>query len=220
MSAEQRTGFAVNLKERFFGSPWVYRWLRPLLLGGFDFSNVYKWLNCGNSDILVDIGCGFGNALEYVKDFREYHGFDTSPRAIEWMRSNHNDPRVHLYTREVTGADLQALAPTCITMMGLLHHIDDGAATGLLEMLSSTASLRRIITLDPIFLRGHCLNNIMCRLDRGHYCRSKKGYQRLINAAGLSLDAEIWIHPGIPVAKYFCMGLSPLRPASETFANL
>ena len=181
---------------------------------------MYQWLDCGSSDILVDIGCGFGKALEHVKDFREYHGFDTSTRAIEWMRTAYPDPRVHLYNREVNGADLQRLAPTRIAMMGLLHHIDDTASGALLEMLAATASLQRTITADTVFLRGHCLNNIMCHLDRGRYPRSKKGYQRLIDKAGLRMEADFLIRPGIPVAEYFCMGLSPLRAADQTSANL
>ena len=201
----------MQLKELIFGTPWIYRRLRPALLGGFDFSRVYNWLECEGSDVIVDIGCGFGSALEHIHQFKEYHGFDTSLRAIEWMKSEYPAPNIHLYPREATALDLQRLLPTKLTLMGLLHHIDDNQAGELLSHLAESKSLRKVITSDTVFVRGRCINNILCRLDRGRWTRSQKGYENLVGKYGLRIEQRFTVETGFRFAQYFCMGLSPSR---------
>ena len=39
----------------------------------------YESLEAEASDVIVDVGCGTGDALRYLPSFKSYHGFDVDP---------------------------------------------------------------------------------------------------------------------------------------------
>ena len=57
----------------FFGLPWVFQRLRRWVLGGFSFAPAYHLLEVGNGDMVLDVGCGMGDAMQHLGDFQEYH---------------------------------------------------------------------------------------------------------------------------------------------------
>jgi SAM-dependent methyltransferase len=199
-----------RLQEWFLGHAWIYNWIRPAVLGGFDFSECYHWLEATPNDVIVDVGCGFGESLRYLPAFRSYHGFDTSSRAIQHFRNHHGgDPRIVLYERELTAADLDQIRPTKVLLMGILHHLRRDQAEQLLGWFSGRPHLEKIVTQDPVYRRGQWINNLLCWLDRGKFVLDQAGYEQRVTAAGLTIQHRIHCSSGNRLAHYLCLGLSP-----------
>lgn len=197
-----------QVKEWLLGNYWLYNWIRPLVLGGFDFSRCYQWLEVGPEDVVVDIGCGFGQSLTQLGAFQAYHGFDIDARAIQHCRQKFDgDGRITLYQRNLTQQDLESIRPTKVLMMGLLHHLTPEQALQLLGWLSQLPGLRKSVTQDPVYLPGKWINNLIGRLDRGRFVQDQQGYERLVELAGLSIQQRIHCASGTGWAHYFCLGL-------------
>jgi len=206
----------MSLYDRVLGIPFVYNHIRPLVVGGVDMTPSFANLEVQADDVVVDIGCGPGVALQYLHGFRALHGFDTDANAIAFARklaAGRTD--VTFEARAVTSADLEALAPTRVMMNGLLHHLSDALALELLGMCARLPSVRRIATQDPVILPGQRLSNFYARLDRGKYVRDENGYRALIAKAGLVIASEqiVRSHPTKGRALYLLTALE--RPAAR-----
>jgi len=200
----------MSLYDRVLGIPFVYTRIRPLMVGGVDMMPSYVNLDVQPDDVVVDVGCGPGEALKYLTRFRTFHGFDTDATAISFARklaANRSD--VTFEARAVTAADLAEIKPTRVMMNGLLHHLDDAQAIELLSMCARVPSVRRIATLDVVFLPGKYLSNLLARFDRGKHVRDVEGFRALASEANLSVthDQIVRSHPTRGWALYFMMAL-------------
>jgi SAM-dependent methyltransferase len=188
----------MSLYQRVLGLPFVYTKIRPLIVGGVDQTPSYRNLAVGKDDVVVDIGCGPGEALHYLSDFRALHGFDTDPIAISYARKlAAGRDNVTFEAREVTADDVRAIQPTRVLMNGLLHHLSDEQAIGLLTMCAQTPSVRRIATQDVVYLPGKHISNLFARFDRGKYVRNVAGFRDLVARSGLKVvdDQIVLCHP-------------------------
>jgi SAM-dependent methyltransferase len=200
----------MSLYDRVLGLPFVYTRIRPLVVGGVDMTPSYENLDVQPGDVVVDVGCGPGEALRHLKAFKSLHGFDTDARAITFARklaAGRSD--VTFDARAVTAADLARFAPTRIMMNGLLHHLSDHEALELLEMCARVPTVRRIATLDPAYLPGEPLSNFFARLDRGKHVRVPDAYRALASKANLNVAVGkiVRSHPTRGRALYFVMAL-------------
>jgi SAM-dependent methyltransferase len=177
---------ASRLYQRTLGHPLVYNRLRPWVIGGLDMAPVYRALEAASDDVIVDVGSGTGDALEYLDQFRTYHGFDIDEAAVSYARrraGNRNGVTYH--ARVVTREDLAAIQPTLLILAGLLHHMNDEEAIALLSLGASLPRLRRLVTQDVVYLPGEPVSNLLARLDRGKFVRNQEGYLALVARAGL-----------------------------------
>jgi SAM-dependent methyltransferase len=183
-------GFGSRWYQKLLGHPLVYNRLRPWVVGGIDMTAFYESLETEGTDVIVDVGCGTGDALRYLPSFKAYYGFDIDARAIEfaWERAA-GRPEVTFEARQVTSDDLASLRPSLVILAGLLHHMDDEPAVHLLELLAGTPSIRRIATQDVVYLPGERVSNMLARLDRGRYVREEDGYRALVERAGLRIES-------------------------------
>jgi SAM-dependent methyltransferase len=198
--------------RKLLAKPFVYDRVRPWVIGGLDMTPVYERLGARSNDVVVDVGCGTGDALRYLQSFAEYHGFDVDAAAIERARERAASRQGVVYeARAVTEADLESVQPTLAILAGLLHHLDDAEAGELLSMLARTTSIRRIVTQDVVFLPGERVSNLLARLDRGRFVRDEHGTRELVAQAGLHLeDAQIVrSRPRSGRALYLVMTLAP-----------
>jgi SAM-dependent methyltransferase len=183
-------GLGSRWYQKLLGHPFVYNRLRPWIVGGIDMTAFYESLGAEATDVIVDIGCGTGDALRYLLSFEAYHGFDIDARAVEFARARAaGRPNVTFEARPVTAEDLASLQPTLVILAGLLHHMDDGQAVSLLELLAQTPSMRRIGTQDVVYLPGERMSNLLARLDRGRFVRDEDGYRTLVARAGLRIES-------------------------------
>jgi SAM-dependent methyltransferase len=183
-------GLGSRWYQKLLGHPFVYNRLRPWVVGGIDMTAFYESLETKGTDVIVDVGCGTGDALRYLSSFKAYYGFDIDARAIEFARARAaGRPEVTFEARPVTAEDLASLRPSLVILAGLLHHMDDEQAVRLLELLAGTPSIRRITTQDVVYLPGERVSNLLARLDRGRYVREEDGYRALVERAGLRIES-------------------------------
>lgn len=200
----------MSLVERVLGHPWVFEHVRPLAVGGIDMSPAYAELDCDESSVVLDVGCGTGNALAYLKRFSSYLGVDTDPVAIRHARARRGHrANVAFECRRCVPADLIERSVTHVSMIGLLHHLSDAEAHELLCSLKACSTLQRVVTLDIVYLPRHPYNNLLARFDRGRYCRTPAGYEALAEAAGLRVvrSRSVRCHPRRGLVRYFVMSL-------------
>jgi SAM-dependent methyltransferase len=202
--------FFAKIYQRILGHPFVYNHIRPLLVGGQDFSNFYGKL--ADERRILDVGCGTGDALRYLNDFESYVGFDTDPVAIRFARqANGHRPGVRFECRRFDRRDAAELAPTAVILAGVLHHLADADARELLETLLVSAPLRRVITIDLVHVRGMPYNSLLAYLDRGRHTRTAAGYEALVRTAGLRIEKCEFMPPNSrnKHVLYFGMTLAP-----------
>lgn len=203
----------LSLYERVVGSPLFYERIRPLIVGGIDMSPVYERLQTDNESIVVDIGCGTGDALRHLTRFASYSGFDVDDAAVSFAASKYQDSRIGFHCRPATASDIESLSPSHVVLAGLLHHLSDEEASGLLHMLKGIGGPHRVVTQDIVFLQDSPLSNFLARRDRGRHCRQQREYEALAKSSGFHiLSSEvIRSRPRTGLAKYLVMTLVPSR---------
>ncbi len=197
--------------QKVLAHPFVYNRVRPWVVGGIDMSAIYKRLETREDDVIVDVGCGTGDALHYLPAFTSYHGFDIDPVAIDFARKQAaGRPEVTYEARALAESDLEAIEPSLVILAGLLHHMDDAKASELLEMFARTGSIRRIVTQDVVYLPDATVSNFLARLDRGNFVRDEEGFRRLVERAGLTVERGeiVKSHPESGRARYLVMSLT------------
>lgn len=176
----------LGVYRKLLGHPFVYDQIRPLVVGGIDMRPVYDLLPSEARRAVLDIGCGTGDALKYLTGFERYLGIDTDPIAVDAARKRWGkEPNVHFECRLLQADDIGDLAPTGVVLSGVLHHLTNDEATGVLRLAARSTRLVRIVTNDIVFLPGMLFNNVLAMMDRGRHCRAPDAYAELAWSAGL-----------------------------------
>lgn len=207
----------MSIYSRIIGHPWVFEHLRPLLIGGIDMSPGYQRLACDEHSLVLDVGCGGGDALEYLPPVHGYLGVDTDPRAIAAARRRHAERAATRFEcRSVTSEDFRWA--THVAMIGLLHHLSNAQALALLRQLAAAPRLACAVTLDVVYLPLRPWNNLLAFADRGRFCRSADGYLELIRTSGLDVLDQFCVgaNPRSDRVQYFVTQLGPRRTLAGT----
>jgi SAM-dependent methyltransferase len=204
---------AMSFYQRILGHPVVFNRIRPLFVGGIDWKTLYEELDAGNDSVVLDVGCGTGIAHQYLRGFREYHGFDTDQTAIDLARKNTAGPNINYQCRLLEEDDVRRIRPTKVLLSGLLHHLPNAEAVKLLRMCGAAPTLDRIATADVVYLPGRHLSNLLAFLDRGRFVRHTEGFLALAREANLEVVRHqiVRSHPKNGRALYLIMTLLPRR---------
>jgi SAM-dependent methyltransferase len=201
-----------GLYRRILGHPFVYEQVRPRVVGGIDMRPLYDLLPADARRSVLDVGCGTGDALKYIDEFESYLGVDTDEIAIRAARKRWGKkPNVRFEHRTLRAEDVADLAPTGVVLSGVLHHLTNAEAEGVLRLAAGSRRLVRIVTSDIVFLPGKLFNNVMAMMDRGRFCRSPDAYAALARRAGLEVEQGLTIasSPTSDRVRYHLMALAP-----------
>ena len=203
----------LGLYRKILGHPFVYDQVRPRVVGGIDMRPLYELLPPEARRFVLDVGCGTGDALRYLDGFESYLGIDTDEIAIGAARKRWESAaggRARFEARMLEAGDIAALEPTGVVLSGVLHHLTNDEAEGVLRLAAGSSRLVRIVTSDIVFLPGKLFNNVMAMMDRGRFCRDPDAYASLARRAGLQVERAHTIEssPGNDRVNYHLMALS------------
>jgi SAM-dependent methyltransferase len=200
--------------KKLLGHPFVYDQIRPRVVGGIDMRGLYEMLHGAAERVVLDVGCGTGDALRHLSSFEKYVGVDTDPIAIDAAKARWGSrPGVSFECREIRAADVVDLAPTGVVLSGVLHHCSNTDAEGILRLASGSPRLVRVVTSDIVFLPGALFNNVLAMMDRGRYCRDPDAYGALARRAGLEVErgSIVGSAPDSNRVQYYIMSLAPAK---------
>jgi SAM-dependent methyltransferase len=146
----------------------------------FRQSLVDEFIRTRPSDRVLEVGCGTARILDHLSVSR-YVGIDNNPKYIANARRRYSN-RGEFISADVGNLSLDASERYDIVLaLGLLHHIDDQAATRLLaEACRHLADGGRVVTVDPALVRGQPLvARVLISLDRGRHVRTPEQYEWL-----------------------------------------
>jgi SAM-dependent methyltransferase len=130
---------------------------------------------------LLDIGCGPAYYCDWLPNV-DYFGFDTDEPAIAWAQQRFAG-RGRFFAAIYDESHREAYGPfDAVLLMGLLHHLDDTHAEGLLDLVArSLKPGGRVISLDT------CYDDRMSRRatwlasrDRGQYVRRPADFEAMV----------------------------------------
>ncbi len=174
--------------------PRIYTWFQTLSRGR-KFYQVYvsRFVRPEPGHRILDIGCGPGVILPWIKCDIEYWGVDGSAAYIEAAQKLYGHRGRFLCQLIKDHSVAQPAYFDTVIATGVLHHLDDENARKLLEL--ARGYLRpggRLVTVDGCFVPGqHWFTRIWLRLDRGKFIRDQEGYERLIREYFSDIEAEI-----------------------------
>lgn len=129
---------------------------------------------------VLDIGCGPAYYFDRLPAC-DYFGFDTDAVYIADATKRFG-ARGRFFAEPYTEERRQTLPPIDrIMLMGLLHHLDDAACEGLLDLVArSLAPNGRVVTLDTVLFAGQsALARLLAKNDRGDFIRYPEGFLAL-----------------------------------------
>jgi SAM-dependent methyltransferase len=132
-------------------------------------------------DVLVDVGCGPAEILEYIDRGVEYYGFDLSQSYIDAASKQYGN-RGHFRCADITLTPPDAIPPCQVAIaIGLLHHLDDDGAKRLIKHLHDRlAPGGRLVTFDCAYWPDQTrAARFMISKDRGQNVREGEGYRDL-----------------------------------------
>lgn len=137
-----------------------------------------------SGDVVLDVGCGTAAILDYLPEDIRYYGFDLSEAYIASAKQRYGG-RGTFSCRDITQLGHAEVPPSNIVIaIGLLHHLDDADATGLIAKLHDRlAPGGRLITVDPAYWQSQsAAARFLISRDRGQNVREGAAYKALVPA--------------------------------------
>jgi len=195
-----------DLKDRFLATPWVYDTLRPLVVGGLDLGVLARFCDTQPSDRIFDLGCGTARLVGHLQ-FESYLGVDLDPVALA-RASRLASSRVRFLEGDAWDSEFRRLNPTCVLMIGVVHHVSDAEFRHLVERLTNgDHRSRRLVAIDVTFFEGMDVNNLLSRLDRGTHVRDIDSYERLYAECGLRVTRKQVLSTRAGYVRYIAFDL-------------
>lgn len=155
--------------------------------GGFFGARVRAIAEClsiQSGNRVVDVGCGPGFMVDYLPSGIDYIGFDLDERYITYANKNFGH-RATFHCKPFDAAAAAAIKPADFVLMnGVIHHIDDATAIGVLSAIREALSATGILfTLDSCFHDGQSpIARFLLSNDRGRFVRPEATYRSLLQS--------------------------------------
>jgi SAM-dependent methyltransferase len=166
---------------------------------------------------ILDIGCGPAYYADRLPPC-EYVGFDTDAVYIGHARRRFGGrPGTSFFAEPYTEAHRERLPPfDRVLMMGLLHHLSDDDAEGLLDLVArSLAPGARVVSLDTVLFEGQSgFSRLLAKNDRGDFVRYPSGFLALARRRFARVEDRIVGDTLRIPSSHFLMVLSDPRPGA------
>jgi SAM-dependent methyltransferase len=172
--------------------PWAYQmWGGIVGSDGYRKSLAREYIRAGQSDRILDIGCGPGSMVPYLLS-SEYVGFDANPDYIQLAQGRF--PEAHFTCEQVNESNLpQSEYFDIVIALGILHHLDDPEAVQLFRMARRTLKPEgRLITADGVWLASQSkFAKFLLSRDRGRFVRHAEEYVALASTSFSAVNSTV-----------------------------
>jgi 2-polyprenyl-3-methyl-5-hydroxy-6-metoxy-1,4-benzoquinol methylase len=184
---------ARNSLHGFLVFPRIYRGLQGLLRkeGAADVV-ISHYLGPVAGANILDVGCGPGTLLQFLSDVN-YTGIDRNERYIHEAQQRYAG-RGRFILADVREVAHMGFPPfDIVTMLGLLHHLDDSQAADLMNAVRPLLRTGgRLVTTDPCFIdRQNPLAWLLAKADRGRNVRRAEAYRALAESAFPKVELHV-----------------------------
>lgn len=191
-------------------SPAVYTLFQNLMGARSGWRKITEdYMEAKTGHIVLDIGCGPADVLDYLPQV-QYWGFDISPEYIEQASRKHGS-RGRFYCKLFERSDLDELPKVDVALLsGVLHHLDDGDAHELLDLVAMALKPGgRLVTVDPCLSPDqNPVARFLIERDRGRNVRDEAGYSDLVQSRFADSRVEIVHRAWIPYTHCFTVNKS------------
>jgi SAM-dependent methyltransferase len=139
-------------------------------------------------DVVLDIGCGTGNSLEFLGSQVRYTGIDINGDYIEYAKRKYYG-RGTFQVVDATASELDFDGGfDAVFSFGVLHHLPDAAARRLVgNAMRALKPGGAFLSIDPSFAPDQsAVARFLVSNDRGRYVRGEPGYRALFD--GFRID--------------------------------
>jgi cyclopropane fatty-acyl-phospholipid synthase-like methyltransferase len=172
--------------------PAGFKLFKFFVIGKYYRTFVNEYVRCKKGDRVLDIGCGYGDVLEYLSDV-EYTGFDMNRRYIEAALKKYGNKgkfscdKLSCELTKENGHFDKAIA------IGVLHHLCDEEVITLLHFTKKVLKRgAKFISVDPCFIeKQSAFARYLFTKDRGKFIRTADAYKALISEVYESAQVSI-----------------------------
>ena len=119
--------------KKILNIPAIYHLSQKIFLADNFRKKILKKLITNKDSVILDIGCGPGNMINYLS-YSKYYGFDTDPNYIDYAKNKY--PNCNFFCEKFTNSSLKKITKVDIVILfGMLHHISDKEILKLIDYL-------------------------------------------------------------------------------------
>ena len=171
--------------------PFMYQLLQTICLTENFRKNVITEKIKSDNQIILDIGCGPGNMIKYLK-FVKYYGFDSDKNYIDYAKNKYKECSFFLEEFSLKSTKKIEKVDT-VLLSGLLHHLSDDEIKELMSAIKLSVKKKfQIIILDPvIYEKQNSIARFLIKNDRGKFVRDEIAYLKLFKEFQLNYKHKI-----------------------------
>lgn len=169
----------------------AYEWRRAVI-------NQFVNGTIPNVRLIIDIGCGTCEVLNYLPDSVEYIGFDRNQNYIAHARTRFAHKKARFISEELSADyDLKGRGADVVLAFGLIHHLNDEESSSLFKVAKRLLRENGVLlTLDPVFVPHQSeLARYIISKDRGTAVRSENAYKEIARKHFTSVESYIDLKP-------------------------
>lgn len=179
---------------RLVGVPAIYAAFQDMLGARAGRQRLVRdFIRPNQGDTVLDLGCGTAAILDALPDGVAYVGIDRNAKHIIKAASVYGS-RGRFHAGDFSdAATLKDTPYDLILALGLLHHLNDEQATGLLALARSLlAPGGKVFTIDPVYQAGQSrIAQFLIDRDSGQAVRNEADYVALSKNIFSRTDHEI-----------------------------
>lgn len=195
--------------RRILSNPVVYS-IFQYVMGAHAFWRAFvsNMLKLEKNALILDIGCGPADILDYLPKDVQYWGFDISDAYISNAKKKYGS-RGNFFCKYLDEQDIHALPKfDRVLLTGVLHHMDDDVALQVLDLAKLALKPNGIlITVDPCLCEGqNPIARFLIMKDRGQNVRKESEYSSLISQVFQNAQTQVVHKFWVPYTHCFMMG--------------
>lgn len=198
-----------RFRDQLLERPFFYEFIQLLFLANYNRDILIKKLNIDNGSLIIDVGCGTSEIVQFLDWSVKYVGYDSNLNYV--LKANHtHSGRGAWFVGDAGSVRVPPDGHVTFLLLALLHHLNDDTCVKLIQHLNSLRRQNphaRIAVIDPCVSRLQSrLWQAITRADRGQFIRTEKSYVQLLKSTGLEWTIVFQKHARL--SYYYGIGIS------------